>query len=408
MGGGSAARRNAALFVLYSIGQNAPLYWPYMFHLVTVVRGLSPTEFGALKGLYYGATVALEVPMGALADRFGRRFTLLASALLNALACAIYSVASDFALFALAELVFAVCNALHSGADSALLYDSLAAESREGDYARIYGQSRAASYLALVLGLPLADLWLVRAGDPSPAYLASALLALLGAAAAAAMREPPRSVRPSTLAIARSALRAIAGDRTLVRLILYGTGVYMLYRAANAAYYNPVLAWKGVGVEYFGTLFSVTALCGAITAWRAHALRRAVGDRALVVLMPCVLLAMYAALGWFESSWSVLLFVLEGAVAGILPVVAHDLVNRRVDDSAHRATLLSLQSFAWRGSYALASFWIGWTLDVYALPAALPLGVLACALPLVVALVLRDPPRQRRRRSKAARQRARG
>ncbi len=89
------------------------------------------------------------------------------------------------------------------------------------------------------------------------------------------------------------------------------------------------------------------------------------------------------------------LFAIEGAVGGLFPVVAHDFVNRRVDDGSHRATLLSLQSFAWRGSYALVSVWIGWTLDAFALPGALPFGVLACALPLVVALTLRDPTRRR-------------
>ncbi len=389
MGQGSGARRNTALFALYSIGQNAPLYWPYMFHLVTVTRGLSATEFGALKGLYYGATVALEVPMGALADRFGRRVALVSSALLNALACLIYATATDFALFAAAELVFALCNALHSGAESALLYDSLVAEGREADYARVYGRARAASYLALVLGLPAADVWLVRGGDPAPAYLATALLALVGAGAAFALREPARLHSRSSLALTRGALRAVAGDRVLLRLILYGAGVYMLYRSANAAYYNPILAWKGVPVERFGSLYALVSLCGALAAWRAHALRQAFGDRALVVAMPCAVLAMFAGLALAPGRAPVLLFAIEGGVGGLFPVVVHDLVNRRVADGSHRATLLSLQSFAWRGSYALASVWIGWTLDVVSLPWALPLGVAVCAAPLAAALAFR-------------------
>lgn len=388
--GGSAARRNSALFPLFSIGQNSPLYWPYMFHLVTVTRGLSPTEFGALKGIYYAATVALEVPMGAVADRFGRRTTLFLSALLNALGCLVYAAASDFSLFAGAELVLALSNALHSGADSALLYDSLAAEGREADYARSYGRARAASYLALVIGLPVADLWLVRGGDPALTYVATALLALGGAAMAFAMREPPRTQRASTLAITRSALGAIGRDRALIRLILYGTAVYMLYRSANAAYYDPVLAWKGVPLERFGSLFALSSVFGALAAWRAHSLRGALGDRALVVSMPLAVLAMYAGLALLPGAWTVFLFTIDGAVGGLFPVVAHDLVNRRVDDSGHRATLLSLQSFAWRGSYALASVWIGWSLDVFALPWAIALGALACALPLVAAIAVRE------------------
>ncbi len=391
MSGGSPARRNAALFAVYSIGQNAPLYWPYMFHLVTVTRGLSPTEFGALKGIYYAATVALEVPMGAIADRFGRRPALVLSALLNALGCLAYAQATDFALFAAAELLLALSNALHSGADAALLYDSLAAERLEHEYARYYGRARAAAYLALVLALPAADLLLVRGADPAPTYVATALLALLGSGAALAMREPPATrIAARSAAIARSAAVAIARDRGLLRLILYGTGLYMLYRAGNAAYYNPILLWKGISVERFGTLYAMVSLCGALAAWRAHAWRRALGDRALVLVMPGALLAMYAGLAVLPGPAAVLLFSLEGAVGGLLPVVTSDLVQRRVADSSHRATVLSLQSFAWRGSYALVSIWIGWTLDAVALPAALGLGVAACAAPLLVQLALRD------------------
>jgi MFS family permease len=385
-----SARRNAALFVVYSIGQNAPLYWPYMFHLVTVTRGLSATEFGALKLLYYAVTVVLEVPFGAVADRLGRRPTLILSALLNALGCGLYAFAPGLTAFAAAELVLAASNAFHSGADAALLYDSLDADGRASDFARLYGRARGASYAALALGLPLADLLLVRGGDPSPTYLATALLALIAMFAALAMSEPAVERRHSTLAITRSALRTIRGDRGLLRVILYGAGVYMLYRAGNAAYYDPILAAKRVAVDRFGSIYAAVSVCGALSAFGAHRLKGRGGYGVLIVAMPSALLAMYAGLMLAPGSATAALFLIEGFVGGLQPIVANDLANRRAGDASQRATVLSLQSFVWRGSYAMVSLWIGWTLDAFALPLAVALGVLACSLPLVAQAALRD------------------
>ena len=142
------ALRNARLCVLYTVSQYTPLYWAYMYHLVTQVRGLSATEFGALKAVYYTAVVLLEVPLGVLADRIGRKRALIAGAAFNCLGCALYVVATDFATFALAEACFAFSTAFVSGASSALLYDSLRAESRERDYPRWEGRSRSAALLA--------------------------------------------------------------------------------------------------------------------------------------------------------------------------------------------------------------------------------------------------------------------
>jgi MFS family permease len=386
--GEGLARRNSCLFLVYSIGQNAPLYWPYMFHLVTVTRGLSASEFGVLKAIYYASTVAMEIPFGAVADRFGRRIALVMSAIATVVGCTAYALATDFPTFALAELLLAVSNALHSGASTALLYDSLATEGQAADFSKLYGRAYAGAALTMVVGLPLADRWLVRAGDPSRTYMATALIALVGGLAAFAMREPPAVLRRSTVDITRVAIRAIAHDRGLLRLILYGTGLYVLYRAGNAAYYDPILAWKRIPVDRFGQLFAAVSLCQAFTAWRAHAWGTRIGP-AVLISMPVALISMYGGLLVVPGQASASFFLVGGAVGGLLPVLLNDLVNRRNPDSSVRATVLSLQSLSWRGSYALVALWIGWTLDVLPITWAITAGVLLSAVPLAVQLAMR-------------------
>ena len=82
----SIATRNARLMVAYRAVVLSPLYWPYMLHFTSGVRGLSALEFGLLKGLYYLVCTTAEVPCGAIADRVGRRPSLALSAAFGAVA----------------------------------------------------------------------------------------------------------------------------------------------------------------------------------------------------------------------------------------------------------------------------------------------------------------------------------
>jgi MFS family permease len=131
--------RSFRLMLVYQLTQHTPLYWPYMFLFITNVRGLPASDFGLLKSIYYFAVMGAEVPLGVVADRLGRRTTLLLGALANSGACLLYATGASFAAFAVAELLFALTTAMQSGADSALLFDAYAADDRAHEFPRAMG-----------------------------------------------------------------------------------------------------------------------------------------------------------------------------------------------------------------------------------------------------------------------------
>src|SRR5262245_29370790 len=106
MSGRSASARNFRLMLAYRITQHTPLYWPYMFQFVTQVRGLPASDFGLLKSIYYCGVMAAEVPLGVVADRLGRKTTLVLAALANCAGCALYAFGRSFAHYAAAESCF--------------------------------------------------------------------------------------------------------------------------------------------------------------------------------------------------------------------------------------------------------------------------------------------------------------
>ena len=353
---------NARLYGVYIVSQYTPLYWAYMYFLVTETRGLSATDFGLLKAIYYLSVCLLEIPLGVLADRIGRRPVLVAAAGLNSLGCFLYVLAIDFATFALAEICFAFSMALFSGSASALLYDSLASESRQADYLRIEGRARAASLVATTLGLPLTDLFLVGSGDPSPAYAVTGAIALVGVGSALAMREPPRHRAATTRDIATGAFQDLARTPALVWLIAWGAALFVMVRAANAFVFNPVLESAGVPVNAFGTVLATIGLIGALFAWRADAMMSA-RPTATLLALPLSLTGMFALLPATSGAAAVAVLCAQALPLGALPVIVSALLNDRIANGEHRATLLSLESLLSRGLYGAAALGLGWGLD---------------------------------------------
>ena len=70
----------------------------------------------------------------------GAEKTILFGAILGTLGILIYSLSSDFYSFVFAEIVLGVGFSFISGADSAMLYDSLKAENRENEYIKYEGR----------------------------------------------------------------------------------------------------------------------------------------------------------------------------------------------------------------------------------------------------------------------------
>lgn len=380
--------RNYRLVVAYTVTQYTPLYWAYMFHLVTAIRGLDATDYGLLKALYYLSVVALEFPLGVLADRIGRRSTLLLGALFNCLGCALYVVARDFATFALAEVLFGFATAFASGATSALLYDSLATEGRATEFPLRQSRLWTVTLISGTLAFPLTDLLLVRSGDPTLAYAATGVISVIGMLCAAAVREP-QVVRPAAAQIALGALRDVIDTPPLARLLLWAGAVFVLMRAANSLLFNPVLAAAEMPVNLWGTALAAVGLIGAFGAWRAPWLLQHAGSVATRALLPGLLVAMYLLLSVASGPTAVALLTTHGLALGALSVVSSSLINERIPSSERRATVLSLESLVSRGLYGLASIALGAALDIFPLDSVLLLAAAVGCIPLAAMLLLR-------------------
>jgi predicted MFS family arabinose efflux permease len=349
------------------------------------VRGLSQAEYGLLQGLYYLVVVAAEVPTGVLADRFGRKAILVLGAAVNGLGCFLFAMARDLPSFAMGEALFGLGTAFVSGADSALLYDSLAAEREEAQYPRAEGAAQASWLLATVVGYPLADRILVVDGNPVLAYWIAGGLSIAGAGVGLLFREPPRGERQSAREITAGAIRDVLTLPGVARVILYSIGVFALLRAAVVLFFHPVLERQGIEPHFYGTILAGMNLAGALAALFAH--RWIAGaERLVVLLVPGALLLMFLLLALLRAPLAAALFCVQGAAFGLYPPLTRLLLNRRVPSARRRATILSLDSLACRLAFGPIAVFAGWALGSVGLAGAMAATALLACVPIVMIL----------------------
>ncbi|MHB8708769.1 MAG: MFS transporter, partial [Desulfuromonadales bacterium] len=105
--------------------------------------GLTLTDILLLQAIFSVATVVMEYPSGYLSDRLGYRFSLLLASLLGISGWTTYTVAGSFSTVLLAEIQLGISYAFISGADSALLFETLRGQGREEEYLRHDGRMTA-------------------------------------------------------------------------------------------------------------------------------------------------------------------------------------------------------------------------------------------------------------------------
>lgn len=171
--------KNDNLYYALSIFMNLDVQRS-LFVLYLLQLGITQGEIGALQSFLFFSSVALEIPSGLLADRYGRKYSLILGFLGLFISGIGFLLFSDFIPFAIIFCLFGASIAMGSGADRALLYDNLLAEHRTDEYPRILSRARAIGAVSLGLSMLLGGV-LQDAVSWNSVYIFFAISKLIGA-----------------------------------------------------------------------------------------------------------------------------------------------------------------------------------------------------------------------------------
>src|SRR5277367_3081223 len=139
------ADRNWRRFVLFRVLFNSRFYYPVLA-ILFLDLGLSATDYTLLNFAWALAIVFTDLPAGVLADRIGRKPLVVAAAVFMVLEMILLSVAPRHGgivllLCCLANRILSgMAEGMASGADEALVFDSLAERGRSNEWPRVLDQ----------------------------------------------------------------------------------------------------------------------------------------------------------------------------------------------------------------------------------------------------------------------------
>ncbi|MFY9152794.1 MAG: MFS transporter [Prolixibacteraceae bacterium] len=332
-------------------------------------NGLSMSQIFILKSIYSIAMVATELPSGYLADVWGCRKTLLLGAVLGTIGILIYSLTSGFNSFVFAEIILGVGFSFVSGADSAMLYDSLKAENRENEYIKFEGRITSAGNFAEALAGVAGGL-LATISLRTPYYFQFFVAAT--AIPAAFFLKEPRHVQEKIKLTMKQILEIIKltylqREMRSAILISSFTGAATL---TYAWFVQPYFQEAGVPVSVFGILWTLLNLSAGVFSMFSYRIERLLGKKNSLLFI-----VIFISLGFILTSVEISLAgiaILFGfyMVRGIATPVLKDYINQYTDSKV-RATILSIRNFEIRIIFAVVGPVLGFLTDQFSMQTAL-------------------------------------
>jgi MFS family permease len=322
-------------------------------------KGLSLTQIMILQGTYSLFVALFEIPSGFFADIYGRKNSLVIGSLLLFLGYVIFSFFSGFSEFLIAEILLGIGGSLISGADSAILYDTLLEINEDKEYTKIEGRTYAignfSEGIAGVLGgfLAISSLNM-------PVYIQTIVM-FLSIPIAMTLVEPKSSYK---LAKNFGSIKTVVRDtfiknRKLRWYIVYSSSMGIA-TLSIAWFVQPFLIEIDTSIIYYGIIWAFLNFTAGITSYYSYLFK----NENLLIYISLIMIISLIMLGINISYFGLIFIILIYLLRGVITPNLRNLINLN-STSERRATVLSLRSFVIRISFAIIAPILGFITDSF-------------------------------------------
>lgn len=365
----SNVKHNIPKLYVIKIAKWFMLFMPFMIPFFED-NGLHLSEISILKAIYSISIVVLEIPSGYLADILGRKTTLLLGSILGFFGFGIYSFSYGFTGFLIAEIILGFGQSLISGADSAMLFDTLNDLKRKNEYVKYEGRIISIGNLAETVAGIIGGL-LVGISLRFPYYVQTAV-AFTAIPAALTLVEPVRNNKMLSAGfrhILQIVKYSLSDNKELRWNIIHSSVIGAATLTMATLIVQPYLLLIDVPLFYFGIIWPALNLTVGAVALYAYKIERKLQKAQSLLIITLFIPLGYIALSQVAAYWGIAILFLFYIFRGFATPVLKDYINQ-VTDSDVRATVLSVRNFVIRIFFAIIAPFVGWYSDFFSLQGA--------------------------------------
>ena len=349
-------------------------------------RGITLAQFTVLWSMLNLSTVIFEMPTGIMADRFSRKWSVCLGILFEVIAILTILATKDYLLLAFGFLSWGVGQAFGSGANSALLYDSLKADGLEDKFHKTVGNATSLALVSGVLAAALSGV-VIRTGGFIWVWWIAGVCHLLAGIMASLFREPPflqefRSGQKggsfggqvvSYVNHLKESFRFVGGNWGLMALIFINIVSPRFFVLVDRPFAQPYLFSFGYSPEQISYFYTIFFIITAIFARYSHKVVEIVSRSERSSLLVIGLLGMVSLSIMVNARIGLVVIgslIGINIMKGLFGPFIEDSLNRRVT-SEKRATCLSI---AMMGNNFLGVFLgpiFGYVADAFSLKSSL-------------------------------------
>jgi MFS family permease len=227
-------------------------------------HGISPLELSVLFSIWALIGIITEIPSGALADTFSRKWLVVASGFFKALAFFTWYLWQDFYGYALGFLLWGFASSIRSGAWEALLHDILKDKNKEDLFTRHYGRIRAIGTSGVVLG-ELIGGYLIIMGFDTVLLVSTAIPIFASVLFAIMVTDPPQDEevhQRGYLRNLKSGVHEAITNKSILYIFLVFTFL-VISAGILDEYVNPIIFEHGFALSTVAYLAACIALAEA-------------------------------------------------------------------------------------------------------------------------------------------------
>ncbi len=328
-------------------------------------NGLSFTEIMILQSFFSICIVLLEVPTGAVADKIGRKQSMIYGSGSLVLGAIIYGSAFNFYHFMAAELTWALGLSLISGADSALLFDTLKILKRENEFKKHEGRAKALLLVFAGLGALIGAF--IGAIKLRYAVIYSAIPMACCFIFSFWFKEPQHYIKvnkPKYWHLIFQSFKFVSKHKLIRWYVIFTAltfGSHIMFWA-----YQPFLIMSGWEVYQFGFIFVIFNITAAIGSTLSDRFENTFGKFNSLIIISLFIIIPFFTLPFYAVKLGFLFILFHQLVRGLLnPILNHAILEYTFADK--RATVLSIKSLIYRMTFTLVGPVFGYAIDALTL-----------------------------------------